>query len=364
MSLESYPVVIPCDNSPDRFMRGESMMVAVRAGHLHVAGDRWPTDTTVCTSAMPVLYCRHDKSGFFAVASDPARATVYVSIEGGFAEVMAWGLTLPCAQQAIQEILAACPKSQRDAGDPWVSFWSYGMHGASAFRRRIAVPAWADIRQNYMDLTRGRLDHLMGWVPDSSGQLVLWHGEPGTGKTYALRALIHAWRNWCQADYITDPEGMFGEHADYLVRLLLEPNEAMAEAPQPERNTGTPKDPWRLVILEDTGELLRADAKERTGQALSRLLNTVDGLLGQGLRVMVMITTNEPVGRLHPAVTRYGRCFSQVEFTRFQTFEAQQWMACHHAEDPADLKEPTLAELYGAVAGRPIDPLLLIGQYV
>ena len=52
---------------------------------------------------------------------------------------------------------------------------------------------------------------------------------------------------------------------------------------------------WRLLILEDTGELLALDARYQTGQGLSRLLNVVDGLIGQGLRVVVLVTTNEPL---------------------------------------------------------------------
>ena len=41
---------------------------------------------------------------------------------------------------------------------------------------------------------------------------------------------------------------------------------------------------WRLLLLEDCDELIGADAKRASGQALSRLLNLTDGLLGQGRR--------------------------------------------------------------------------------
>ena len=45
---------------------------------------------------------------------------------------------------------------------------------------------------------------------------------------------------------------------------------------------GTTPD-WKLLVLEDAGELLAADAHVRTGQALSRLLNVTDGLVGQAM---------------------------------------------------------------------------------
>src|SRR5205823_5714536 len=83
---------------------------------------------------------------------------------------------------------------------------------------------------------------------------------------------------------------------------------------------------WRLLILEDTGELLGPDAKANVGQALSRLLNLVDGLIGQGLRLLVLVTTNEPLERIHPAVARPGRCLSRIEFDPLTKAEANEWL--------------------------------------
>ena len=77
---------------------------------------------------------------------------------------------------------------------------------------------------------------------------------------------------------------------------------------------GAPEKGWRLLVLEDTGELLTPDAKTVIGQGLSRFLNVVDGLIGQGLRVLVLVTTNEEIRKLHPAVARPGRCAANVSF--------------------------------------------------
>ena len=69
-------------------------------------------------------------------------------------------------------------------------------------------------------------------------------------------------------------------------------------------------------MLEDCDELIRAEAKQGAGQNLARLLNLTDGLVGQGLDVLVCITTNEELSRLHPAVTRPGRCLAQIHVGR------------------------------------------------
>ena len=69
---------------------------------------------------------------------------------------------------------------------------------------------------------------MQGFRPAHGGQLVLWHGDAGTGKTFALRALAWEWRNWCSLHYIVDPDSFFGQHADYLMNVLMQPGwEAM-----------------------------------------------------------------------------------------------------------------------------------------
>ncbi|MEY2449634.1 MAG: hypothetical protein QOH79_3110, partial [Acidimicrobiaceae bacterium] len=45
---------------------------------------------------------------------------------------------------------------------------------------------------------------------------------------------------------------------------------------------------------------------------LARLLNLSDGALGQGLRLMVSITTNESLAGVHPALRRPGRCLADI----------------------------------------------------
>ena len=61
-------------------------------------------------------------------------------------------------------------------------------------------------------------------------------------------------------------------------------------------------------------------------QGLARLLNLTDGLLGQGLSLLVAITTNEALSTLHPAVVRAGRCIAQIEVGNLSGSEAQAWL--------------------------------------
>ena len=75
----------------------------------------------------------------------------------------------------------------------------------------------------------------------------------------------------------------------------------------------------------------------------------VDGLIGQGLRVLVLVTTNELLRSLHPAVSRPGRCAEQIEFVAFTPEEADEWFARHDAE--GGVKAGTLASLFANASG-------------
>jgi hypothetical protein len=108
---------------------------------------------------------------------------------------------------------------------------------------------------------------------------------------------------------------------------------------------------WRLLVLEDTGELLTPDAKSIIGQGLSRFLNVVDGLIGQGLRILVLVTTNEPIKTLHPAVARPGRCAANIEFVRLSTDEANTWLESAGSSERVE-RASLLADLYALEAGR------------
>ena len=95
------------------------------------------------------------------------------------------------------------------------------------------------------------------------------------------------------------------------------------------------------------------DERAAPADAPVALLNVVDGLIGQGLRVLVLVTTNEEIRKLHPAVARPGRCAANVEFKPLAADEAAAWLERHGVAERVD-RPTTLASLYALAEG--LDP--------
>ena len=206
-------------------------------------------------------------------------------------------------------------------------FWMMGAHGMELHTKNLDFPDLKSVMDGYPNDVSGALKQLIEVPMNDSGNIILFHGPPGTGKTTAIRALANYWKEDVCFNVIIEPDIVFATYSN--IYQMRGGNRDQARKKQ-------------VYVIEDSDELIREDGKARTGQALAKLLNMTDGLIGQGVDFNVIITTNEPMDKLHPALIRPGRCLADIHFSPLTRAEAE----LRFPDRDFNGKEITLADAY------------------
>jgi hypothetical protein len=175
-------------------------------------------------------------------------------------------------------------------------------------------------------------NELMARFITSTKGLVLFHGEPGTGKTYYIRHLLRKMvANKKEVVYM--PPNM--------VDHLVEP--AFMTFLTAQIKAWSQDGFFCVLLIEDAEPLLARRQQGTRIQGITNLLNMSDGILNDMLNLQVICTFNVDLKKLDSALLRPGRLIARKEFKPLEEIDAnrlgQRLGIKHHFTEPASLGE-------------------------
>ena len=180
---------------------------------------------------------------------------------------------------------------------------------------------------------------LMGRFNNGTQGLVLFHGLPGTGKTYYIRHLLRKMASANKVVIYMPPN---------MVDHLVEPTFMTFLSGEVKRWSD---EGFFCVLFIDAEPLL---AKRQEGvriQGVTNLLNMSDGILNDMLNLQIICTFNVDLKKLDSALLRPGRLIARKEFKALSELDAnllgQRLGIKHHFKGPA-----TLSEIYAKIKGK------------
>jgi SpoVK/Ycf46/Vps4 family AAA+-type ATPase len=291
-------------------------------------------DESVTTQG--TLYAYHDREFVLAMKRYAAFKNGRLDITIG---ASATSRELLNRLSAIQEALNELSEPEEASVCVCKVFWS-DSQGAHCIETSFHCPTWEEIEGNYMLDVRSNIKQLLACIREgnTSGKLILWQGSTGTGKTWAVRALMRELKEKYDFAIITD-SNEFCNNISYYYSVIQ-----LSEKPS-------------LLILEDSAESILTETRVHHGHRTSKLLNLTDGLLAQGRQDLFLISFNEPKIEIDPAFTRHGRCLNVTEFTEFEQKDAEKWLKRKGQRKDLTQKKYTLAQLYSVAEGGAVAPL-------
>lgn len=191
--------------------------------------------------------------------------------------------------------------------------------------RSFHIPEVSFDMMHYNDDIKEVAKHIDYTLRNKNKGIVLLHGEMGTGKTSYLRTLMNM-----EIDkkiiYVPPDMASMLASPDIISFLESECNDS-------------------IIIIEDAENVLQT--REAGGnQAVSNMLNTSDGILGDILKIQFVCTFNSSLEMIDPALRRPGRLIAEYEFKKLSVDKAKALIDKLYGIEYTENKELTLAEIY------------------
>ena len=159
--------------------------------------------------------------------------------------------------------------------------------------------------------------------PNDKG-IILFHGDPGTGKTSYIKYLTRL---------ITDKEILFIPPS--MAESLSEPS--IIPFLMEHKNS--------VLIVEDAERVIADREGNGSSMGVSNILNLTDGILGDCLNIQVIATFNMKREKIDQALLRKGRLIVEHKFSKLTIDESNNLLK-HIGKEGSVTESMTLADIY------------------
>lgn len=181
-----------------------------------------------------------------------------------------------------------------------------------------------------------RLNELLS--SDSKG-LIIFHGEPGTGKTYYIRMLLK--------DLVKSKKNVLYIPSNFIDSFLDPSFITFLSDWILEQNNPT------IILLEDAECLVESRDSGVRSLGISNLLNITDGILNDILGTQIILTFNTNLDYIDKALLRPERLLARKEFTNLSVEDSQRLLD-HLQIDYVTEVEMSLADIYSLKNSRSV----------
>ena len=210
----------------------------------------------------------------------------------------------------INDCLVEIPSENKQKN---LSICTNGSYGIKKSKLEIK-PFNCNIEKNYNDdLPYDKLTEL---INSDEEELILLHGEPGTGKTSIIKKLIY---DNPKTEFIYFDFNLLTSFSDGKIFEFLSEHKQ------------------HVFIIEDCEKLFTD--RNSGNQFLNSMLNLTDGIVGEAFGIKFVCTFNCPTSKIDKAVMREGRLSLIYEFKKLSLDKTKALL-------PSATEEMTIAQIY------------------
>lgn len=321
-NMLSMPVVIPSQNKSDISMYP---ILTEYFGRLQAGQDVMAEQVHIdyLKSSIDIFNFVNTHFKVKQFSSIKAMAISFLLTDGNLLFVTSYASSTSLLAIGTPEFCKSVKKYSKFNENDVLLTWSYNSPSGDTRNVEVKINEPLPIFDEYYPFIEGGVEAFFDNYMKASAPILIFIGEPGTGKTSLLRHFIYSRKLPSEVTFDTSLMAMDSYYIDYLT-----------------------SEDSKLLVIEDA-DLLLSSRDSSQNETMSKLLNVSDGLVNLVNKKIIFTTNLSNVKSIDYALTRPGRCYEVIKFRPLTADETRK--ACAKAginKEIADGKEYNLSQIF------------------